>query len=51
MEGFFYHGKKIIFNWIGTEMKKLSLTWYNGPNISDSVIRTSLKELFYNEYF
>jgi len=51
MEGFFYHGKKIIFYWIGTEMKKLSLTWYNGPNISDSVIRTSLKELFYNEYF
>jgi len=44
-------GKKIIFNWIGTEMKKLSLTWYNGPNISDSVIRISLKKLYYSEYF
>jgi len=44
-------GKKVVFNWIGVELKKLNLKWFNVPNLSDSVIRTSLKKLFYSEYF
>jgi len=44
-------GRKIIGNWIGGELSKLKLKWFDEPNLSDTVIRTTLKKLYYSEVF
>jgi len=44
-------GKKMIQNWIGPDLKKLTFKWFNEPSLSDYTIRTNLKNLFYRENF
>lgn len=44
-------GKKIIQNWIGTDLAKLNFKWFEDVKLTDYTIRVNLKRLFYTENF
>jgi len=44
-------GRKIIQNWIGPDMRKLTFKWFSELSLSDHTIRTNLKKLFNSENF
>jgi len=43
-------GRQILYNWIVKFINRLSFKWFNRNDLSDTYIRTNLKNYFYYEF-